>query len=70
MSTLVFLTINYPCVRQNLKIDDVSSLKIYDATTARSDVGKAKIQDDIADRHDVRGNSPVHRNSYSDIVMF
>ena len=41
------------------KIGDVSSLKVHDATTARSDVGKDKIQDNIADRHDVLGNSPV-----------
>ena len=70
MSPLVLLTINYLCVRQKIKIDDVISLKIYDATTARSDVGKDKIQDDIAARHDVLENSPEHRKSYPEIVIF
>ena len=52
------------------KISDVSSLKIHDATTTRSDVGKAKIQDDIAARHDVLENRPEHRKSYPEIVIF
>ena len=52
------------------KIGDVSSLKVHDVTTARSDVGKAKTQDDIAARHDVLENRPEHRKSYPEMVIF
>ena len=58
------------------KIGDVGTSKIHmdttkgrDATTAKYDVGKAKIHESITDRHDVLGNSPVHRKSYAAIVM-
>ena len=57
------------------KVGDVSTSKIQDdttaghhATTASCDVGKTKIHEDI-DRHDVLGNSSVHRKSYVAIVM-
>ena len=58
------------------KVGDVSISKIHDdtttghdATTASYDVGKDKMHENIVDRHDVLGNSPVHRKSYAAIVM-
>ena len=58
------------------KVGDVGTSEIHkdttkgrDATTAEYDVGEAKIHKSITDRHDVLGNSPVHRKSYAAIVM-